>query len=113
MNRCVRSLPLITLSLVGLGFIAASARAGEDCFQVGGCLSFVGAVPGQCMEDPDDKIPVDENTGDVVVLPADGSSAALDIDLVSSVSEGDDWYNWHRYDLSDQGSATRADLMCG
>ena len=78
-----------------------------------GCLSFVGSAPGQCMKDQDDNIPVDENTGDVVILSADGSSVALDIDLVSSVSKGDGWYNWHRYDLSDHGSATLADLMCG
>ena len=115
MNRCVRSLPLVTVSLVGLGFLftPAPARASGDCFHGGGCLSFVGSAPGQCMKDQDDNIPVDENTGDVVILSADGSSVALDIDLVSSVSKGDGWYNWHRYDLSDHGSATLADLMCG
>ncbi|MEL6231562.1 MAG: hypothetical protein AAFR24_16775 [Cyanobacteria bacterium J06627_3] len=115
MNRFIRSLPLVTLSLVGLGFVftPASARADGGCFHGGGCLAFVGSAPGQCMESQDDKLPVDKNTGDVVVPSADGSSVTPDIDLVLSVADGDDWYNWHRYDLSDRGSVTQADLMCG
>lgn len=113
MNRFTRSLPLVTVSLVGLGFvlIPASARADGGCLQGSDCFSFVGVAPGQCLADQEDKPSVDENIG--VPLSADGSRVALDIELVSSVSEGDDWYDWHRYDLSDHGSATQAGLMCG
>ena len=99
MNRCVRSLPLITISLVGLGFVAAPARASGGCFHGGGCLSFVGSAPGQCLADQNDKMTVEEDTGNVVVLSTYGSRVAVDTDLLSSVSEDDNWYNWHRYDL--------------
>ena len=101
MNRCIRSLPLVTVSLVGLEFLftAASVRADGACFQAGSCLSFVGSVPGQCLADQDDKMTVEEDTGNVVVLSTYGSRVAVDTDLLSSVSEDDNWYNWHRYDL--------------
>lgn len=115
MANYFRSIPSLTLVLVGVSYSAplALAQAADDnCGQMDHCLSSLLPSSEPCLDGQDNSM---TNavilTDNVVMLSPHGSPMEqITGSMASAVAEFD---GWNRYDFSDHGAAMRAYLSCG
>ncbi|NEQ51608.1 MAG: hypothetical protein F6K11_15940, partial [Leptolyngbya sp. SIO3F4] len=77
MTKLFWSTPLLTCILAGLNCLSPleSARAdGEQCFLSVNCLSSVQLSSEYCLEDPNNRLAMADETNNFVTLSAHGSS---------------------------------------